>query len=35
MFADLMAQSIGLNLGEIVSNKFNEVSDRKSSSIKL
>ena len=34
-YADLLATSLGLNLGEEVIKKFNEVSDRHNSDIKL
>lgn len=34
-YADLLAQRLGLSLGELVRNKFNEVSDRVGSLVKL
>lgn len=34
-YADLLAQRLGLNLGDLVVDKFNEVSDRVGSKIKL
>lgn len=35
IYADLLATRLGLSLGECVKNKFNEVSDRVKSDIKL
>lgn len=35
MYADLLATRLGFKLGDLVRQKFNEVSDRKGSKIKL
>lgn len=35
IYADLLAQRLGLDLGDCVRDKFNEVSDRKHCSLKL
>ena len=35
IYADLLAEQLGLNLGECVRSKFNEVSDRVHSSVKI
>jgi NTP pyrophosphatase (non-canonical NTP hydrolase) len=35
IYADLLAAAAGINLGEVVRQKFNEVSDRRGSKIKL
>ena len=35
IYLDLLSQSIGLNLGEIVRNKFNKTSDKINSDIKI
>lgn len=34
-YADLLAASLGIDLGQAVAKKFNEISDRKGSTIKL
>jgi hypothetical protein len=35
IYLDLMAQSLGLDLGEIVANKFNKTSDKIGSFVKI